>query len=38
MNASIVVGAAAAVFALSATAAFAQVSDKPFQENWAPSK
>jgi len=38
MNASIISGAAAAVFALSATATFAQVSDKPFQENWAPSK
>ena len=38
MKSSIVAGAAAAVLALSATAAFAQVSDKPFQEKWAPSK
>ena len=38
MKASIVAGAAAAVLALSATTVFAQVSDKPFQENWAPSK
>ena len=38
MNASIIAGASAVVFALSATAVFAQVSDKPFQENWAPSK
>ncbi len=37
MNASIIAGTAA-VFVFSATATFAQVSDKPFQENWAPSK
>ena len=38
MNASMMARAAATVLALSATVAFAQVSDKPFQENWAPSK
>src|SRR5262245_16748344 len=38
MNAFIIAGTAAAVFAVSATTTFAQVSDKPFQENWAPSK
>ena len=38
MNASIIAGVSAVVFTLSATAVFAQVSDKPFQENWAPSK
>src|SRR6185295_10499659 len=38
MKGSIIAGAVATAFALSATAALAQVSDKPFQENWAPSK
>jgi len=38
MKASIIAGTVAAVFALSATAVFSQVSDKPFQEKWAPSK
>jgi len=38
MKASIIAGAVATAFALSATTALAQVSDKPFQENWAPSK
>ena len=34
----LIAGAVATALALSATAALAQVSDKPFQENWAPSK
>src|SRR3954467_7846854 len=38
MKASIITMAVGATFVLSTTAAFAQVSDKPFQENWAPSK
>ena len=38
MKASIIAGAVATAFALSTTATLAQVSDKPFQENWAPTK
>ena len=38
MKASIIATAVAGAFALCATAAFAQVSDKPLQEGWAPTK
>jgi hypothetical protein len=38
MKASIITMAVATAFALSAAASYAQVSDKPFQENWAPTK
>src|SRR3954447_6263660 len=38
MKATIVAGAVAAAVGLSAGTVLGQVSDKPFQENWAPTK